>query len=123
MAYFRRLHFLLILEKVLIFISDELDVSRIVSRYDNIRACIAPYNSKRQFGYSMGTEIQEVLGAVEEMKWTERCDAPPCAAAKAVLCNGKRQRNRKASSSRVAGASYMWPRSWRRAPQLPLGDV
>jgi len=64
MAYFRRLHFLLILEKVLTFISDELDVFRMFSRYDNIRACIAPYNSKRQFGYSMGTEIQEVLGAV-----------------------------------------------------------
>ncbi len=47
MAYFRRLHFLLILEKVLTFISDELDVFRMFSRYDNIRACIAPYNSKR----------------------------------------------------------------------------
>jgi hypothetical protein len=50
MAYFRRLPFLLILEKVLTFISDELDVFRMVSRYDNRRACIAPYNSKRQFG-------------------------------------------------------------------------
>src|SRR5712691_2459154 len=53
----------------------------------------------------LATSSQEVSGAVEGMKLTDRCDAPPCAAAKAVLCNGKRQRNRKASSSRVVGAS------------------
>lgn len=46
MAYLRRLHFLLILEKSLTFLSDELDVFKMVSRYDNRRACIAPYNSK-----------------------------------------------------------------------------
>ena len=58
MAYCRRLHFLLILEKVLTFLSDELDVFRMVSRYDNRRACITPYNSKMQFEYTIGTEIQ-----------------------------------------------------------------
>jgi hypothetical protein len=63
---------------VLTFISDELDVFRMVSRYDDIRACIAPYNSKIQFEYSMGREIQEVSGAAEGMKFTERCDSPPC---------------------------------------------
>ena len=71
----------------------------------------------------MGTDIQEVLGAVEGMQLTDRCDAPPCAAAKAVLCNGKRQRNRKASSSRVVGASYIWPRSWRRPSTRPVTGI
>ena len=53
MAYLRRLPFLLILEKALTFISDELDIFRMVSRYDNRRACITPYNSKMQFEYTM----------------------------------------------------------------------
>ena len=44
MAYFRRPHLLVILEKVLTFISDKLEVFRMVSRYDNGRACITPYN-------------------------------------------------------------------------------
>jgi hypothetical protein len=60
MAYFRRLHFLLILEKALTVISDEPDVFRVVSRYDNRRACIAPYKSKMQFEYTIGAERQEV---------------------------------------------------------------
>ncbi len=45
-----------------------------VSRYDNRRACIAPYNSKIQFEYSMGREIQEVLGIEEGRECTVRCD-------------------------------------------------
>ena len=45
-AYFPRLHFLLIGEKALAFISDEPDVFMMVRRYDNRRACIAPDNSK-----------------------------------------------------------------------------
>jgi hypothetical protein len=45
MAYLRRLHFLLILEKALTVISDELDIFRVVSRYANRKACIAPYIS------------------------------------------------------------------------------
>ena len=65
MAYFRRLHLLLILEKVLTFISDKLDVFRMVSRYDNRRACIAPYNSKMQFVYTMATCIQSPMFKVE----------------------------------------------------------
>jgi hypothetical protein len=75
MAYVRRLHFLLILEKVLTFISDELDVFRIVSRYDNRRACITPYNSKMQFEYTTGTEIQEVSRIEEGTEFTERCNS------------------------------------------------
>ena len=75
MAYFRRLHFLLILAKALTFISDELDVFKMVSRYDNRRACIAPYNSKMQFEYTMGTEIQEVLGTGDGREFTERCNS------------------------------------------------
>ena len=75
MAYFHRLHSLLILEKVLTFISDELDVFRMVSRYDKRRACIAPYNSKMQFEYTTGTEIQEVLRTEEARECTERCDS------------------------------------------------
>jgi hypothetical protein len=66
---------LLILEKVLTFISDELDVFRIVSRYDNRRACITPYNSKMQFEYTIATEIQEVSGTEEGRKSTERCNS------------------------------------------------
>jgi hypothetical protein len=57
---------LLILEKALTFISDELDISRTVSSYDNRRACIAPYNSKVQLEYTTVTCIQEVLGAEKE---------------------------------------------------------
>src|SRR6266487_1374652 len=67
MAYVRRLHFLLILEKALTFISDELDVFRMVSRYDNRRSYTTPYNSIMQFEYSMGREI----GRAE---FTERCN-------------------------------------------------
>ena len=55
MAYFHRLHLLLILEKVLTFISDKLEVFRIVSRYDNRRTYITPYNPKMQFVYTMAT--------------------------------------------------------------------
>jgi hypothetical protein len=75
MAYFRRPHFLLILEKALPFISDELDVFRMVSRYDNRRACIAPYNSKMQFEYTMDTSIQEISGTEQERECTERCNS------------------------------------------------
>jgi hypothetical protein len=46
MTYFRGLPFLLIIEKVLTFISDDLDVFRMVSRHNNRRSCIAPDNSK-----------------------------------------------------------------------------
>ena len=60
MAYLRRLNFLLILEKALTCISDELDVFRMVSRYDKRRAYIAPYNSLVQFEYTTATEIYEV---------------------------------------------------------------
>jgi hypothetical protein len=74
MAYFCKLPFLLILEKVLTFLSDELDVFRMVSRYDNRRACIARYNSKMQFEYSMSREIKEVLGTKEGRECTERCN-------------------------------------------------
>jgi hypothetical protein len=55
MAYFRRPHLLVILEKVLTFISDKLEVFRMVSRYDNGRACITPYNPKMQFVYPVAT--------------------------------------------------------------------
>ena len=55
MAYSHRLHLLLILEKVLTFISDKLEVFRMVSRYDNRRTCITPYNPKMQFVYTMAT--------------------------------------------------------------------
>jgi hypothetical protein len=65
MAYFRRLYFLLILEKVLTFISGKLEVSRMVSRYDNRRACITPYNPKMQFVYTMATCIQNLMFKVE----------------------------------------------------------
>ena len=74
MSYFRRLNFLLILEKALTFLSDELDIFRMVSRYDNRRACISPYNSKIQFEYSMGREIQEVSRIEEGAEFTERCN-------------------------------------------------
>lgn len=47
-VYFCRLPFLLIVEKVLTFISDKLDVFRVVRRCDHRRACIAPDNSKMQ---------------------------------------------------------------------------
>jgi hypothetical protein len=47
-AYFARPHFLLIGETALAFISDALDAFRVVRRYDNRRACIAPDNSKTQ---------------------------------------------------------------------------
>jgi len=60
MTYFHRLHFLLILEKALTCISDELDVFRMVSRCDKRRACIVPYNSLVQFEYTTATEIHEV---------------------------------------------------------------
>ena len=40
------------------FISDELDIFRMVSRYNYRRACIAPYKSKKQFEYTIATEIQ-----------------------------------------------------------------
>ena len=66
---------MLILEKALTFLSDELDVFRMVSRYDNRRVCIAPYNSKNQFEYTMGTEIQEVSGTEERRECTERCNS------------------------------------------------
>jgi hypothetical protein len=59
-AYFHRLYFLFILEKAPTFISDELHVFKMVSRYDNRRARITPYNPKMQFEYTRGTEIQEV---------------------------------------------------------------
>jgi hypothetical protein len=85
MAYVRRLHFLLILEKALTFISDELDVFRMMSRYDNRRAYTTPYNSMMQFEYSMGREI----GGAE---FTERCNwmdkgerKPACSGGTAVL--------------------------------------
>jgi hypothetical protein len=49
-----------------------------VSRYDNRRACIAPYNSKTQFEYTMGTEIQEVLGTEEGREFgRNEMDQPP----------------------------------------------
>src|SRR5713101_6168507 len=84
MAYFRRLHFLLIFEKALTFLSDELDVFRMVSRYDNRRACITPYNSNMQFEYTIGTEIKEVSGTEEgrdllkgAIGWTGGRENPP----------------------------------------------
>ena len=40
--------------------NDSLDDFRIVSRYNSRRACITPYNSKRQFECTIRTEIQEV---------------------------------------------------------------
>ena len=48
---------------MLTFISDELDVFSMVSLYDYRRSCIASYNYKMQFEYSMGTEIQEILNS------------------------------------------------------------
>jgi hypothetical protein len=45
-----------------------------VSRYDNRRACIAPYNSNIQFEYSMDREIQEVSRIEEGAEFTERCN-------------------------------------------------
>jgi len=54
MAYLRRLHFVLILEKALPFLGDELNVFRMVSRYNNRRACIASKSYKVQFVYTMG---------------------------------------------------------------------
>ena len=66
--------FLLIFEKVLTFISGELDVFRMLSRYDNRRPCIVPCKSKMQFAHTMGTEIQEVLGTGEGRGYTERCN-------------------------------------------------
>jgi hypothetical protein len=65
MAYSRRLHLLLILEKVLTFISDKLEVFRIGSRYDNRRTCITPYNPKMPFVYTMATCIQSPMFKVE----------------------------------------------------------
>jgi hypothetical protein len=67
--------FLLILEKALTFINDELDVFRIVSRYNNRRSCIVPYKSKMQFEYPMDPSIQEVSGTEQERECTERCNA------------------------------------------------
>jgi hypothetical protein len=55
MAYSHRLRLLAILEKLLTFISDKLEIFRMVSRYDNRRACITPYNPKMQFVYTMAT--------------------------------------------------------------------
>src|SRR6266498_2806290 len=69
-----------------------------VRRYDNRSACIAPYSSKRQFGYSMGTEIQAVSGAVEGMKLTERCDAPPALLQKQCFSTGSDRGTGKALS-------------------------
>ena len=66
--------FLLIVEKVLTFISGGLDVFRMLSRYDNRISCIAPCKSKIQFAHIMSTEIQEVLGTGEERGYTERCN-------------------------------------------------
>jgi hypothetical protein len=66
---------LLILEKALTFISDELDVFRMMSRYDNRRACIAPYNSKMQFEHVIDMEIQEVSRTEQGRKFTERCNS------------------------------------------------
>jgi len=57
---------LLIFEKVLTFISGELDVFRMLSRYDNRIPCIAPCKSKMPFAHIMGTEMPEVLGTGEE---------------------------------------------------------
>jgi hypothetical protein len=57
---------LLILEKALTFLSDELNVFRIVRRYDNRRACIVSYNSKVQLEYTTVTCIQEVWGSEKE---------------------------------------------------------
>jgi hypothetical protein len=65
MAYFRRPHLLVILEKVLTFISDKLEVFRMVSRYDNGRACITPYNPKMPFVYTVATCIQSPMFKVE----------------------------------------------------------
>jgi len=65
---------LLIFEKALTFIRDQLDVFRMVRRYDNRRACIAPYNSKMQFEYTMGREMLEGLGTEEGREFTEKCD-------------------------------------------------
>jgi hypothetical protein len=48
---------LLILDKALTFISDELDIFRVASRYDNRRVYIAPYKSKIQLEYVMTTCI------------------------------------------------------------------
>src|SRR6266852_3352647 len=75
MAYLCRLNFLLILEKALTCISDELDVFRMVSRCDMRRACIVPYNSLVQFEYTTATEIQEVLKTEEGRECTERCNS------------------------------------------------
>jgi hypothetical protein len=69
---------LLILEKALTFISDELDIFRMVSRYDNRRACVEPYNSKVQFTYTMTAQILEVSGVIGEGFCTERCDVTGC---------------------------------------------
>ena len=70
MVYFRRLYFLFILEKALTFMHDELDIFKMVSRYDNRRACITLYNSKVQFQYTIGTKIQEVSGTQEGVEFT-----------------------------------------------------
>jgi len=52
--------FLLIFEKVLTFISGELDVFRMLSGYDNRIPCIVPCKSKMPFAHIMGTEIQVI---------------------------------------------------------------
>ena len=57
--------FLLIFEKELTFIRGELDVFRLLRRYDNRIPRIVPCKSKMQFEHTMGTEIQEVLGTGE----------------------------------------------------------
>ena len=75
MAYFRRLHFLLIFEKALTFLRNELDVFSMVRRYGNRRACIAPYNPKMPFEYTIGTEIQEVSRTEQRRKCTAKCNA------------------------------------------------
>ena len=57
------------------FISDSLDVFRMVSRYDNRRACIALYNSKMQFEYTTAMAIHGVLRTEEGRECTGRCDS------------------------------------------------
>ena len=61
-----------------------------VSRYDNRRACIAPYNSKIQFEYTTATEIHEVSRIEEGRECTERCNwMKACAKGAVSLRQGK----------------------------------
>jgi hypothetical protein len=66
---------LLIAETAFAFISNELDVCRVVSRYDNRRACIAPDNSKMLCAVYQRYGNKEVLRIEQGREFTEGCNA------------------------------------------------